>query len=147
MSSERRQEILEKRLKGMSYQAVADSLNISRQRVQQIIAPPKNIRDLVFSRANGKCEGCGILVGRSGQVHHLYNTLEDYNDTDNLQLLCVSCHKKAHNSGDNGMPKLIKVHDNVYDELTLLKKEGETYSEVIVRLITLYQVFQKVQGK
>lgn len=45
------------------------------------------------------------------------------------------------------MPKLIKVHDNVYDELTLLKKEGETYSEVIVRLITLYILFQKVQGK
>ena len=45
------------------------------------------------------------------------------------------------------MPKLIKIHDNVYEELTALKKEGETYSEVIVRLITLYQVFQKVQGK
>ena len=45
------------------------------------------------------------------------------------------------------MPKLIKIHDNVYDELTLLKKEKETYSEVIVRLITLYILFQKVQGK
>jgi len=43
------------------------------------------------------------------------------------------------------MPKLIKVHDNVYDELTSVKKEGETYSEVIIRLLALYTVLQKVQ--
>ena len=45
------------------------------------------------------------------------------------------------------MPKLIKIHDNVYEDLTALKKEKETYSEVIVRLITLFQQLQKVQGK
>lgn len=43
------------------------------------------------------------------------------------------------------MPKLIKIHDNVYDELTSVKREGETYSEVIVRLLALYSVLQKVQ--
>lgn len=45
------------------------------------------------------------------------------------------------------MTQLIKVHDNVKDKLTALKKEGETYSEVIYRLITLFEQLQKVQGK
>jgi predicted CopG family antitoxin len=43
------------------------------------------------------------------------------------------------------MSKLIKVHDNVYEELAILKKDNETFSEVIIRLITLFKLFQKVQ--
>ena len=92
----KRQEILEKRLDGMTYEAIGKSMNLSRQRVQQLISPPKEIRDLVVNRASGRCEKCGILVGRSGHCHHIGNLIEDYNDTDNLQLLCISCHHKAH---------------------------------------------------
>jgi len=133
------------RLNGFTYNDIAHKAGVSRQRVQQILSPPKNIKDLVVNRANGKCEGCGIRVGHSGHIHHINNEDEDYNDTDNLQLLCISCHRKAHNTGVSKMPKLIKVHDNVYDELTAAKKEGETYSEVIVRLLALYSVLQRVQ--
>jgi len=45
------------------------------------------------------------------------------------------------------MPKLIKVHDNVYEELTAAKKDGETYSEVIIRLLTLLKLLEKVKGE
>ena len=44
------------------------------------------------------------------------------------------------------MAKLIKVHNNVYEELTEVKKDGETYSEVILRLLVLLKLFQKVQS-
>lgn len=42
------------------------------------------------------------------------------------------------------MAKLIKVHDNVYEELTSIKKDGETYSEVLARLLTLMRLLIKV---
>ena len=41
------------------------------------------------------------------------------------------------------MVKMLKVHDNVYGDLTELKRENETYSEVIVRLITIFHAVQK----
>jgi predicted CopG family antitoxin len=43
------------------------------------------------------------------------------------------------------MAKLIKVHDNVYTELAAVKKEGETFSEAIIRLIDLLKLLEKVQ--
>jgi len=44
------------------------------------------------------------------------------------------------------MTKMLKIHDNVYEDLTIIKKDGETFSETIYRLLVLYQMLQKVQG-
>jgi len=100
---ERKNEILRMRLDGMTYQQIGKTLGISRQRVQYLISPPPYIRKLVVDRANGRCEICGILVGRSGHIHHEGTTFEDYQDDDNLKLLCVSCHKRVHQALEMGM--------------------------------------------
>lgn len=108
---DRDDEILGLRLSGLSYAEIARAVGLSRQRVQQILAPPKAIRDQVVIRANGKCERCGIVVGRSGQVHHGSPKHQDgdwYNDVERLQLLCVSCHIQVHSAlkrlGGDGQP-------------------------------------------
>lgn len=85
------------RLRGRTYQYIAGKAGVSRQRIQQIISPPKHIRDLVIERYNRHCDSCGIYVGVGGHIHHRdSNGEEDYNDTENLQLLCVSCHLRKH---------------------------------------------------
>lgn len=95
--------MLAMRLAGETYASIGRKANVSRQRVQQLIDPLPYIKDLVFKRAEGKCQRCGIFMGRSrydsqlsGHIHHVGNPEEDYNDTDNLLLLCPSCHRFVH---------------------------------------------------
>ena len=46
------------------------------------------------------------------------------------------------------MTKMIKVHDNVYKDLTDIKRDDrETYSEVIFRLIKLFHILQEVKAE
>ena len=94
-------EMLKMRLDGETYQSIATSAGISRQRVQQLLSPPKAIRDVVVRKAEGKCQACGIKVGRSGHVHHNGDAVDSYNELENLQLLCVSCHRGAHYGWQN----------------------------------------------
>jgi len=90
-----REEAIIGRLMGLSYEQIGESLGISRQRVQQLVSPPAAVRELIVKRAKGKCQKCGIFVGKSGHIHHI-GAEEDYNDIDNLQLLCLSCHWLEH---------------------------------------------------
>ncbi len=92
----RAKEMQEMKLSGATYQEIGDKFSISRQRVQQLISPPPYIRRIVETKAKGKCQGCGVFVGKSGHVHHLGGNGEDYNDIDNLKYLCSSCHMKKH---------------------------------------------------
>lgn len=85
------------KLEGQSYQYIAKKAKISRQRVQQLLSPPKAIRDFVIKKYQAKCVNCGLYVGRRGHIHHEpANGEEDYNDINNLQLLCIFCHHKRH---------------------------------------------------
>lgn len=97
MITDRRTHALNLKLLGHSYASIGRALGVSRQRAQQLISPPGPIRKRVVEIARGLCEKCSVLVGQSGHVHHKGNgSIEDFNDIDNLQLLCVSCHLKAH---------------------------------------------------
>lgn len=92
-------EIIELRLSGLSFAEIARRVGVSRQRVQQILAPPKHVRALVVERAQGKCQSCGVEVGKSGQVHHGAPEHRDgdwYNQPERLQLLCQPCHRSIH---------------------------------------------------
>ena len=93
---ERKAQALQFRLLGMTYAAIGKELGVSRQRVQQWLRPPKPIYDIVRAKAQGKCEMCGIFLGYGrGDVHHKTLGREgDWNDLENLQLLCPSCHFK-----------------------------------------------------
>ena len=93
---QRQNEILDLRFAGLTYEQIAVRLHISRQRVHQLIAPPLKIRNIIVKRANGCCQICGLCVNGSGHVHHVSCDGEDYNDVDNLQLLCINCHRNVH---------------------------------------------------
>ena len=89
--------MLRLRLDGQTYAYIAKKAGVSRQRIQQVLSPPIPIRDFVVTKYDGRCFGCGLYIGKSGHVHHV-NTDggENYQDIDNLQLLCISCHRKQH---------------------------------------------------
>jgi len=87
------------RLQGLTYAAIGLVLGFSRQRAQQILSPPPKIRDAVIDKARGRCEGCRLVVGRSGHIHHKERKgleCDTYQDPANLSLLCTSCHQSAH---------------------------------------------------
>lgn len=88
------------RLNGRTYEYIAGKAGVSRQRIQQLLSPPSSIRKYIIKKYNGCCDDCGIFVGKSGHVHHKpANGEEDYNDIENLQLLCLSCHRIEHSGG------------------------------------------------
>ena len=92
-----RKSLLQLRLDGETYQHIAEKAGVSRQRVQSLLSPPSSVRKYIVSKYSGRCDCCGILVGKSGHVHHRNtNNGENYQDIENLQLLCLSCHRKEH---------------------------------------------------
>src|ERR1700757_1222375 len=88
--NERLTRALELKLSGLTYAAIGKQLGLSRQRVQQMLRPPKAIYELIRERARYRCEKCGLKT-RSGHVHHQKLT-EDWNDIPNLRYLCLKCH-------------------------------------------------------
>ena len=92
-----KKQMLTLRLEGRTYEYIANKAGVTRQRVQQLLSPPKAIRDFVVAKYNGYCGTCGLYVGDSGHVHHNpSNGEENYNDIENLELLCISCHRSKH---------------------------------------------------
>lgn len=103
---QRREEALKLKLEGHTYKAIGKELGVSRQRIQQMIAPPKEIRNYVVKRDHDTCHECSIWVGKSGHVHHIGSTtVEDFNDLDNLVLLCLSCHRHIHLGTPQSTPR------------------------------------------
>jgi hypothetical protein len=123
MSIENRATWMELKIQGWSYGRIAKQSGVSRQRVQQILSPPKSIRAIVSKRANYACERCSAPLLKSGHVHHSggADDSEHYEDIENLQYLCQSCHWHAHGhhqnhaKGPTVMPRKPKNRDNESD--------------------------------
>jgi len=120
-----KQELLELRLDGMTYKQIGIRAGVSRQRIQQLLCPPKNIREFVINKFGGRCNRCNIFVGESGHIHHNGNNSETYNDVENLELLCIGCHRRAHAQLKPLLPKdkarktkmvSFRVEHEVYEE-------------------------------
>lgn len=131
---------LEMRLKGLTYAEIGKSLGCTRQRVQQLIRPPMATYNFIKRRANNKCEQCGIELS-SGHVHHV-SCVENYNDIENLQYLCVSCHRKAHpetgSRRKSKFPKSISFHAPpklAKQVRKMAKEQGRTVTDMVRRLI------------
>ena len=105
-----KEELFRQRVEGLTYAEIASHAGISRQRVQQILAPPAAVYDLVVRRQNGLCQGCGINSIAGGHIHHVsitHASFEDYTDIPNLVLLCRSCHRSVHwGTLEVGLPPL-----------------------------------------
>ena len=99
-SSTRRTAAFHLYLQGHTYNEIGLRLGISRQRVQQMVRPPKPLYKAIQERAYNKCEKCGIFLKKGvGHVHHIKRLgmeLDTINGNGNLQYLCGGCHRTAH---------------------------------------------------
>lgn len=112
------------RLAGETYSQIAQRAGLSRQRIQKLISPPKEIRDFILKKYSGHCAKCGIKVGHAGHIHHKEgNDGDEYNDIPNLELLCISCHRKEH--GQITIPS--QSIDEWVKELGIKPGDIETY--------------------
>lgn len=96
---DRYESFLTLRLAGKSYAEIAFGTGVSRQRVQQILSPYPEVKDIVIARTGGRCEACSVPAGATGHIHHrtAKGALpEFYNVAENLTLLCNRCHRIAH---------------------------------------------------
>lgn len=86
------------RVQGLSYAEIAFREGISRQRAQQLCAPPAETVALIKARAGGCCEMCRKVTAR-GNTHHVHVRGCDpavYHDPANLLYCCIGCHRAAH---------------------------------------------------
>lgn len=100
----------------------------------------KLYRMLALKFLGGKCVRCGST--KSLEIHHIDGNPKN-NSLDNIELRCRSCHPR----GPRPNPKLltskyakhktttIKVSDETHEALCELGKKGETFDEIIQRLI------------
>jgi len=92
--------ILALRLQGLTYAAIGERVGLSAQRVGQLLSPPAPTHRGIWRRAHGRCQDCGIILGRTnGQAHMPGLDREDFSRPSQLRLLCPGCHRKAHEDG------------------------------------------------
>jgi hypothetical protein len=86
------------RLAGLTYAEIGLELGVSRQRAQQLVKPTETVMNAVRAHAGGRCERCGVVL-EHGHVHHRHAhgpTPDTFNEPENLEYLCVSCHVLTH---------------------------------------------------
>ncbi len=91
----KREQALEGLIAGKTYSEIGDNLGISRQRVQQLVSVPDNLREQIEEHYKGLCMLCGREVKGNGHIHHIRPKIR-FNSIENLELLCISCHRIVH---------------------------------------------------
>ena len=85
-------------LKGMTFTDIGKEMGVSRQWVQEMLCPPPALRKATYELAGGKCQGCGVHLGRNSHYHSVpTGPIDDF--TKPLVLLCVKCHSLEHKIG------------------------------------------------
>ena len=104
-SSLSREEMLDLRIEGNSFQRIADEAGITRQAVSLILTPPVDVRDSIYHRHDDRCAHCGLRVitrtegttkNVAGQLHNTRGGDLNWNTPETLILLCASCHRIEH---------------------------------------------------
>lgn len=92
----RRHNMIARLVAGATYREVGSAFGISHQRVQQIVAPPREVRELLAARAAGRCERCD--QEKRLEAHHIRRgaTVEGWDTKERFLSLCRSCHSKEH---------------------------------------------------
>ena len=100
-----REEMLDLRIEGNSFQRIADEAGITRQAVSLILTPPVDVRDSIYQRHDDRCAHCGLrCITRtedttkniSGHLHNTRGGDLNWNTPETLILLCASCHRIEH---------------------------------------------------
>ena len=85
-------------LSGMTFTAIGQRMGVSRQWVQEMLCPPPALRQVTYDLAGGKCQECGMHLGRNGHYHSTpTGPIADF--TKPLVLLCCTCHRTEHKGG------------------------------------------------
>ena len=104
-SSLSREEMLDLRIEGNSFQRIADAAGVTSQAVSLILTPPVDIRDSIYHRHDDRCAHCGLRVitrtegttkNVAGQLHNTRGGDLNWNTPETLILLCASCHRIEH---------------------------------------------------
>jgi 5-methylcytosine-specific restriction endonuclease McrA len=128
-------QIKELRNKGLTYSQIGEKLDISRQRVHQII---KNYRSLSTKDSrrfifNKNCRNCGDIAKC---IHHKDRNSRN-NKPANLIPLCRNCHIRVHTKTNLEMEQKIKE----------LWNKGFMPSEIIKKLKVTKGVIYRVRDK
>lgn len=90
-----KKQLLAEKMTGKTYAEIAKEHGVSRQRIQQLLSPSRSIKEYVIRIYHNHCVRCGVEVGDSGHIHHK-QLITNYQDIENLELLCISCHISLH---------------------------------------------------
>ena len=83
---------------GMTYQEIADTHGVSRQRVHQVIREYDTVKPAIAKKyKKDSCELCGTTERLT--IHHKDKNWRN-NDPNNLQTVCFPCHKKNEPMGE-----------------------------------------------
>ena len=134
------EEVRDMVLDGNTYAEIARRCGVSRQRVQQIISPPRHIMAKVKERAQGRCEDCGILIHKGAHLHHVNGDKIDpvkFNGIENIKYLCLGCHRKEHRQHDKKCPQCQKIF---YGSSTYCSPECRALYRALSRSQTVYNI-------
>lgn len=95
--------VLELKRSGMTYKQISIKFGVTPQYVQLSLVPRGIVRRQLFIKYNYCCADCGKnLKTTRFNIHHIsYDN--NYNELDNLALLCTPCHMKRHRKHNHNM--------------------------------------------
>lgn len=106
-------------------------------------------REFAKYRDGYRCQSC--RTSENLEVHHIETDIEDIHMEDNLITLCRTCHRKLPHRDQNRAPriilgiKIIQLDDDVHERLKSLGKKGETFSDIVKRILDSYDLCKETK--
>lgn len=127
-NEQRRNQVRAMKQENLTYAEIAEIMDVSRQRVQQLASfTPKEIEE-ILSSTSGICENCKQQVDRM-HIHHL-----DYIEGA-YKILCIACHHRAHKESRYQMKReIITAHKIASHQAQMERKERKKKEYTSIRV-------------